>query len=787
MSDVARAISIARRRMIADQMLRNLGVALTVSISASLALLLLARLLGFALPWSILACLIIFACLWAAYRTWRCKPSAMQVSIELDHRLGLKDRLGSALAVTNQRGTVSAFGPLVIAEAQQLASSLDIRRAAPIRTHSSWGMAMAALMAFVLCALFVPTRTRALTNTAPAPMPAELAHTVQAIDQTASQAIASLDAPAEASDEDAEANAVALDERIAQLDELAQQLTKQDPTQTHVTEARQQASAELNKLSEQLASRSEQELAALEELSSRFDRMRSADESGDLSPELRDFIESMSQGAFGDAAEALDRAAEQARTLEGDAKRNAIEQLRELSDRIASLDDSSDDHAPEPDDSTSTPDDSADLTSDPSEESSAARDQSQREQTLREALEDLGMSREDVDRLMQPEAPSPPTGAEADPTSSQNQPADEATAPSHEDTVRQLREHGADDELAGQLAKDIEQLRDAQSARSEADRKADELAESIRRTAHEAQSSTTPPENTPRTKPPSPPDQQTSPTPSAQEEIPTAAEQTPNASQPSSQSAQEQPESDSPQTSPDHTPTPNRDGEQSDPADQARPDEPATSSGDDRVAPEEQAGTAPSETPQDAPSMLRELERLRDQAQQQQQYSEQMRQRARELADTLSPEQKRELERWASAQQREDQPAERPDSPQDRMGSDHSKVDANRPQHNSGTGDAPGAQPGDNDRTGEPTRIDTTGITSDLAQPAAGGTGVGELPGDEHSIDDPSGRVSSTRLNRAAQRAAERAIEQGEIPSRYHRLIRRYFRTLGSEARPTDD
>lgn len=170
-------------------------------------------------------------------------------------------------------------------------------------------------------------------------------------------------------------------------------------------------------------------------------------------------------------------------------------------------------------------------------------------------------------------------------------------------------------------------------------------------------------------------------------------------------------------------------------------------------------GTRPpgaGETPADVPTVgeiLKWLQENRRHAQEQRQMSRQLMERAREFADSLTPGQKEELRRrWLG------DPAGR----------------------STEAGVLPGSAATDPDaRPGEPPFPVVEDL--DLRQPTPGDTFISEWI-DGPGAADPTARALRSSALQAARSSAERAVERGAVPSRYHRLIRRYFGRLPEAA-----
>jgi len=745
MSDITRTISIARRRILWDRVVQYVGKALAYALPAALALLLAARLIGLAIPLAWYGLVVLAAIAGAMAFALSRPPRAIDVCVTIDRRLQLKDRMGSAHAIANARTVLPGFAPLVLADAQRLAATLDLRQAIPVRLRGDWSFAGTALVVFALSAWLVPMRQPAPSGPRAA-APAEVLAAQDAIRKQTDEIRQSLDEQP-ADDSSAEASHAALDEKIAQLDAIAEQLTQHDPSNPEIARARAEASASMNELAEEMAARSERELEALDELARRFEGLdRPAGENA-IDPQLQKFLDSMAQGEFDRAAEALDEATDAAQSGNDEAKRDLADEMRTLSEQLEHM--AREQDAPAAGDEVATPETS------PERETAEAR-----EDDVRQALEDLGKSPEEIEQMLDPKQPKP-----------QDQQQGER------DTEQDLRDAGADDELAEKLARDIEQMRKERDTRERADEKAKDIADAMRRQADSIEQ----PKQQQQGEQEQKQGEEQSSEQQSGEQKPGEQEQQIEREQPSQSGEQRQ------GTKPD--PGAEREAEQQSPTDTPSEQQVEQREGDsEQQMPGSQqdphAEQKPGEVPQpaesqspprDAPSMMRELQRMREEADRSREQSERLKERARELADTLSPEERKALERWAEAQQREQ-------SPPPEEGEGRGTPDSPR---TTGSGQAPGTQPGSTELGPQPTQLETDPTSADLHdQGNIDGRKIGEMPGDDELIIDPENRAAAARRNIEAQRAAQRAIEQGEVPARYHRFIQRYFRQFNPEKIP---
>ncbi|MCA9286576.1 MAG: hypothetical protein KDA22_15230, partial [Phycisphaerales bacterium] len=154
----------------------------------------------------------------------------------------------------------------------------------------------------------------------------------------------------------------------------------------------------------------------------------------------------------------------------------------------------------------------------------------------------------------------------------------------------------------------------------------------------------------------------------------------------------------------------------------------------------------PSEVP-NAERLLRELAQRRSAAEQTAEEARSMREQAQRLLEKSTPAERERLRRWTELAQREG---------------------AGGP----GAGDGPGS-----DSTMPPASSPRSLVDVDLTGQRPGDQVVAEWLSDEPAPTGGPATTSGARTERLehARRAAERAVEDATVPSRYHRLVRRYF------------
>ena len=169
---VARAAS--RRAVLAD-MLRFSGMGLTVGAALGLAVVLASKLAGQEIAedrWALvlaapLAAAVVIALVFSFVRVWGVARAAR----ELDHRLGLRDSLGSAVALV-ESGREDPFIQVAIAQAELMARSVSTKRAIIIKPRWVWAVWPLLVGIAVVVILYVPgvqsSRRRIATNQAEA-------------------------------------------------------------------------------------------------------------------------------------------------------------------------------------------------------------------------------------------------------------------------------------------------------------------------------------------------------------------------------------------------------------------------------------------------------------------------------------------------------------------------------------------------------------------------------------------------------------------------------------------
>ncbi|MHC4718060.1 MAG: hypothetical protein ACYS5V_13895, partial [Planctomycetota bacterium] len=591
MAAVEHVIRRAKRRVAAGRALRAAGRGLVIGAGTALAVLALDRAAGLPVPTAAYPLLVGAGVAVALALSLSIRPSGLATAIRLDRALGLKDRLGTADAIRRGRAR-GELADLARLQAERLAEALDVRLATPIRFTRIW--AVAVLLTVGLWAgvaflpAFVPGAGAATTSNTP-----QLTRQSADIVETISDAVTDLDR---------EGLDAASREDLETLDELARQLSGEPATEAELAEARDRSAAQLEQVADRLAEQSRRTLEAVDDVTERFSGI-------EVPPEAPQPVEALAEalrdGDLDQAADRFDELMDGREAMTPQQHEQMAQELRQLADQLE----------PPPDD--------PDLV--------------QRADEIREALEDLGLDEESARELLE----------QMDPKARE----------------QALREQDLEPDAAQELAEDLQELREQQQVREQANEQQRQLAEALEDAAeqHDRQE--------PRQQQPGePPEAQPEPQPEPQ---PGQPRQEPG--QPVQEVPQERP-GEQPQAQPEGQPE-----GQPEPQPGAEPQQgpgqvpdqvpqPAPGQAPDQ-APQEVPRQAPDQAPPQHPSQpvpvgsdeageqrqerpsvgeaLRQLGRARRDAMERRQDSERLRQAARELADTLSEDEKRALaERW---------------------------------------------------------------------------------------------------------------------------------------------
>ncbi|MEO0716209.1 MAG: hypothetical protein AAFY58_04380, partial [Planctomycetota bacterium] len=178
MNDIRRVIRVARRRLLAQSVLRTLCLTTTVAVSALVVARLIERLGNVAMPWETLGwwalgAAIVAAVGWAVIR----RGSTESVARTVDERANLRESLSTALAVEHD---ADPWSRAVVESATRKAKAVRVREALPMRLPESWWHPLAAGLALLVVWLTVP-RLDASENAGQVPAADEIAKAEQRV------------------------------------------------------------------------------------------------------------------------------------------------------------------------------------------------------------------------------------------------------------------------------------------------------------------------------------------------------------------------------------------------------------------------------------------------------------------------------------------------------------------------------------------------------------------------------------------------------------------------------
>lgn len=151
---IENAIKTVRRRIWLHQWLTLLGHFLLLTCFLAITLVLADRLLAMVIPWWAYGVAAVTPPLAAGGLAWWWRPSRHEVVVLIDHRLGLKDRLASALFASSIGD--HPFAQHVVNEAQQAAMNLPLASAFPIRLARVWGHLLLGIVVLLALVQWMP-------------------------------------------------------------------------------------------------------------------------------------------------------------------------------------------------------------------------------------------------------------------------------------------------------------------------------------------------------------------------------------------------------------------------------------------------------------------------------------------------------------------------------------------------------------------------------------------------------------------------------------------------------
>lgn len=765
--DIANA---AHRRLWLAGVVRAAGRCATLFAAGGLALVVADRALALHLPvWALVASPLALGVGASIALGARARRRAGDASVVVDHALGLRDRVSSAIAL--EQDDADSFAILAQREGERASETVDLRRAIPLRFDNWWVGAPIATGALLAGAILLPTWDalgRDAQRVEEVARRAEIDDAVRSIDDSAQRAREAL---AQAAVD------AATPEQLAALDEIEQELAQ---GRIRPDEARAQAASRLDDLARSFEDRAERDDRAADALAERF---------GALDADTR-------ESNTRDLEEALKRA-------DFDAARRALEQLQR------------------------------DLASQDSADPDAARERLARDlDAISRALQDAARQRE-LDAPRSPDAPPTPPDAPRNPDAfdalrEQGLPSERANELADERDPRALRDslerEGLTPEQADRLARQIAEENRRLDAQEQAERDAQDLADALQDLSRDVRDNAVP---TPPPAPPTPPQPPSATDPSQPQDAerdpsrPTTpdpqgredrqqpgqreSDKDPGAQQRNPQQGPsrdvgtdqgdeqqrstergrraddaQKPDAQNPQPGPQDAPTQSKDDAaspsnqpappdsqptQRDPGAQGTPQETETTGSDapgaDQDAQREQESVARDDSAREgdrsaqgegvgrAMDKLREMQRRQQDAQQSRETAQRLREQAEQLLEQASPEEREQARRLAELLAQEQGPTRPFDTAR------FDDVDARQ---------AP------RDESDDAGRV----IAEWLSQ-------------GRNERDGTVGRADAQRRITDAARGAQRAIEEQQTPPRYADMISRYFRRLPDAARQASD
>jgi hypothetical protein len=775
---MTRARSIAKaadRRLWLAALVRAAGRCATIAAIGGLALVGADRVFAFDLPvWALIASPLAIGAAAATLLAVRARRRAGDASIVLDHALGFRDRVSSALALERVAHNGEANDPfltLAQRDADRVASDARVRSAIPLRFDNWWIAAPFAAAALVTAAMFTPVfdvlgrAERRMTEVALEEQREEAAVALEEVREELRKATANESAEGATPDE------------LRALEELERELAE---GAIDADDARSEAASRLEDLAQSFEDSAEREDRSLDALAERLGRRDEASASSSASA----LDDALKRNDFDSAAQALE-----------DLRRNIAR------------------------DSSSTP----------AEREQLARDLD----SLARSLEQASGPRESGEQPAENETPSdndaaPQNQSAADALREHGVPSDAANELADSQSANEIREalqdRGLAPEQADRLAERIAEENRNAAAEEQAQRDLRDLSEAIEKAAENARD----PETIPPTPPPTPSPSKTPPEepsrpdtgaerpepgePTEEQRTPAAGEDRPqNTSDPSKRESEKDPGA--PERTPQQGPAQDVGSDQGDDNtaekdkgrqvdDAQRPDgnpQPGSedapgSNADDAASPSNQkspdgaqpanrdaqgkgagqegkeqrpGGNADRASERDAPGSstdegspsgdqsgqgeandgvgraldkVREIAQRQRMAQQSREQAERLREQAERVMQDMTPQEREELRRLAEQIARE-----RGSSIDDFADARTSDMDARRPS----------------DPENDAGRVIAEWLTE--GKPDA---------------DASRGAVDAKRRLAEAAQGAQRAIEEQQAPSRYSDIIRRYFQRL---------
>ncbi|MGI9014207.1 MAG: hypothetical protein ACR2GY_08155 [Phycisphaerales bacterium] len=834
----------AQRRMRLGKALHSCAIGISVAAIAAIVVILLERLQVLELPriLMIAAGLLALGGVVGGVFGWLSGPDIETAAALVDERLKLKDRLGTARALETGSARATELAPLVERDAEVAAAGIHVPHAVPVVLSRTWLPATILSACVVAAGVWLPDIALAKSAATSEMSEEDAAQLSKALEQAAAVldgAINVLTADGNsAGDETTSAAANPADV----LEQLRQELLREDATPESFTAARDEAARELIETADKLREQAEREERALAELAREFQSVQQAQQPpGSDTPRAHPDVDALrnalAEGDFQQAQQLADSLRERLATMPPDEQQRVADDLRRLAAEM----------------------DPAQISqeNDVTHRDPQPQNAEEEVQRLRDALAEQGVDPHSIDELLRSAEERQQTQQQQDndPGTDQSNPA--ASKESIEETLRQ---RGVDQETAQRLADEIMEQKRHEEAREDARQSRNEIADALRKEAAAVEEERNRQENKEQQQQPAGDeqqpqpsgDQQQQPSGDEQQQQPGGDEQQPQPGgeeqqpqpggdeqqqqpggdeqqqqpggdeqqpqpggeeqqqqpdgeqqqQPGGDEQQQQPGGDQQQPQPrgdeqqqqsgeeqqqqqpggdEHQQQPANDGQRQQPSDGSQPGDTDPEHIDEQSSP----GDSHPDQQQEQP-LRRELERLQQrqqQAQQTREQSEAARDAAKRLSEELTAEERKQLEAWSHDRDREGDPNNNPNSDRN-----------NDPRGMPGI-DSQSSQPPSADATAGDDDAASQEIPVDLRDPDAPDRIASDWLSDDRTLpDDEPGRTTASgarddagALIERARTAAERAVNESTVPNRYHDFIRRYFKQLDRAVEPDKD
>jgi len=152
MGELTQVVTKAQRRLWLIRTLRGLGWATLAGLVVAAAMLVADRVTALAVPAWAYAGLAVAVAVIVPVWAWLGRPGAHATAATLDDRLGLKDRLATALYAKQQ---AHPFAKQAVADGDRAAKQADLRQAMPIRIGHGWRYALGMVGVVAALAVFL--------------------------------------------------------------------------------------------------------------------------------------------------------------------------------------------------------------------------------------------------------------------------------------------------------------------------------------------------------------------------------------------------------------------------------------------------------------------------------------------------------------------------------------------------------------------------------------------------------------------------------------------------------